>query len=88
MATRGQKRRRRKSEPIDIFAGRRPHGVVVTDAAGNQYVARLGDDLTIVDGVISGSGSANLDNYLVARTPGNVQFVFTAGGELIKVNTP
>jgi hypothetical protein len=68
---------KKRSNPIDIFNGRK-HGVVVTDAAGNQYVLRLGHGLSIEgDTIVVGTAC----DRLIAGDP--FEDVFTSDGEPI-----
>jgi hypothetical protein len=76
--------------PLPLFGPRRPHGIVVTDAYGNQYVARLGSNVSLVDGVLeaTGGGAGGGCDLLTCITAAGVgDFVFT-GGDYICCEDP
>lgn len=81
--------RTRKRSFVDVYESRRPDGVVVTDAKGDVYVARLGENVSIVDGVIEstggGEGAGVCDLLTAVDAGGDVDFVFTSDGDYICV---
>jgi hypothetical protein len=66
----------RQVTDIRLRERRRPDGVLVTDRKGDTYVARLGSNLTVVDGVIESTGGGGPGGSF---TPGSVIFADALG---------
>jgi hypothetical protein len=73
---------------VEFRESRRPKGVVVTDAKGDVYVARLGDGVEIVDGEIVATVGGVCDLLTAIDAGGDVDLVFTADGDYICVEDP